>query len=104
MEFKELGRVLVLDSPENYKTVATFIHPYRKQGFDAPAETIEGYKDKFFAEKDKDAVLRAIYAEFSEDNETLLQFVNRFGLMWVKRNFEVIQVIENPPQGLVIQV
>lgn len=104
MEFKELGRVLVLDAPANYKTVVTFIHPYRKRDADSPAETIDGYKGKFFAEKDRDAVLRAIYAEFSEDDETLLQFVNRFGLMWEKKHFEVTQVIENPPQGLVIQM
>ena len=105
MEFKELrGRMLVLDTPENYKTVTTFIHPYRKRDANTPAETIDGYKGKFFTEKDKDAVLRAIYAEFSEDNETMLQFVNRFGLKWETRDFEVTQVIVNPPQGLVIQM
>lgn len=104
MEYRNLGKVLVFDTPTNYKTIATFIHPYRKRGFDVPAEAIDGYKGKFFAEKDRDAVLRAIYAEFSEDNETLLQFVNRFGLKWEKKNFEVTQVIENPPQGLVIQL
>jgi len=100
MEFRKLGKVLVLDQSPDTKLTITFVHPYRK--IDGKATAIPRYEHKRYPEKNMDMIRKEIYNTYKENDENLLQFCKRFGLEWSIHQYPITLCVEGLPSEHVI--